>query len=465
MNLSNFTGYEQVLIDTDIVEVFLAIPLVICKFKLMRNLYVICVVAGFICLSSCSDIDSVKVKDPITISSPSPTEQITKVSLSETQSGYVEAGNRMSFRFLKEMYDGDNLICSPLSLQYALAMTANGADGETLQEIIEFLGYGEEGIDALNEYSKALLEQLPAVDLDVNLKVTDALLVNDRFPLLPSFKKTVEEAYYAAVDNMDFSDPEQIAAQINEWAKRSTNGFIDKVLEPSEISEDAVAYIMNALYFKAKWAGSKYEPMFREEGTRSEDFHLKDGKTIKVDMMRNSRYHEYAEMDGYKVLVLPYAKGKFNMYVLLPDENDIEGLIEKLQMTSWSDILAQLKHDAEVHVRFPKFSIENKYNLTEALKTLGVRKAFEAGSAEFDRMFEPKDGYYYWISKVIQKSRIAVSEWGTEAGSVTIVEMGGATDAGPGQKEVYFYADHPFVFVIGEETSGTILFEGVVMQP
>jgi serpin B len=80
-------------------------------------------------------------------------------------------------------------------------------------------------------------------------------------------------------------------------------------------------------------------------------------------------------------------------------------------------------------------------------------------------MFENKDGYYYWISKVIQKSRIAVSEWGTEAGSVTVVEMDGAMDAGPGPKQVYFYADHPFVFVIGEETSGTILFEGVVMQP
>ena len=429
----------------------------------MKAVRIFSIVAGFISLVSCESLTI--VKNPISISSPSPTQQITKVSLTDTQAGYVEAGNNMSFRFLKEMYDEENLICSPLSLQYALAMTANGASGDTLQEIIDFLGYGEEGINALNEYSKILLEQLPAVDLDVNLKVTDALLVNDKFPLLPSFKKTVEENYYAAVDNMDFSDPDQIAARINKWAKTNTNGFIDKVIEPSEISDDAVAYLMNALYFKAKWAGSKYEPMFREEGTRSEDFHLKNGKTVKAKMMRNTRYHEYAEMDGYKVLVLPYANGKFNMYVLLPDENDIEEMIEKLQTTSWSDIRANLKQDAEVHVKLPKFNIENKYNLNEALEALGVRKAFEEGSAEFDRMFENKDGYYYWISKVIQKSRIAVSEWGTEAGSVTVVEMNGPTDAGPGPKQVYFYADHPFVFVIGEETSGTILFEGVVMQP
>ena len=431
----------------------------------MKTLGIISAVAGFISLVSCSDIDWVRVKNPITISSPSPTEQITKVSLTDTQAGYVEAGNNMSFRFLKELYDEENLVCSPLSLQYALAMAANGASGETLQEIIDFLGYGEEGIEALNEYSKILLEQLPAVDLNVDLKVTDALLVNDMFPLLPSFKKTVETNYYAAVDNMDFSDPKQIAARINDWAKTNTNGFIDKLIDPSEISPEAVAFIMNALYFKAKWAGNKYSPMFREEGTRSEDFHLKDGKTVKAKMMRNTRYHEYAEMDGYKVLVLPYANGKFNMYVLLPDENDIEGMIEKLQTTSWSEIRANLKQDAEVHVKLPKFNIENKHNLNDALNALGVKKAFQPSVAEFDMMFQQKSGYYYWISKVIQKSRIAVSEWGTEAGSVTVVEMDAATDAGPDQKRVYFYADHPFVFVIGEKTSGTILFEGVVMEP
>ena len=432
---------------------------------LMNHGHIFSIVAGIICMVSCSDFYSVKVKKPITISSPSPTEQITKVALNEKQAGYVEAGNTMSFRLLKEIYEGENLIYSPLSLQYAIAMTANGASGETLQEIIDFLGYGKEGVDALNEYSKILLEQLPAVDLDVNLKVTDALLANDKFPLSPAFKKTVEDCYYAAVDNMDFSDPEQIAARINVWAKRNTNGFINKVLEPSEISPDAVAYIMNALYFKAKWAGSKYSPMFREEGTRSENFQLGNGKTIKVDMMRNSGHHEYAEMDGYKMLVLPYANGKFNMYILLPDENNIAGLIEKLQTTSWNEILANVKRDADVHVKLPKFNIENKYYLNDALNELGMRKAFKSGDAEFDRMFETKDGYYYWIGKVIQKSRISVSEWGTEAGSVTVVEMDGIADAGPGEKEIHFYADHPFIFIIGEETSQTILFEGIVMEP
>ena len=421
--------------------------------------------AGMMLLTSCSELEYLWVKDPIKISSPTPTDQITKVTLNETQTGYVEAGNKMAFRFLEAMYDGDNLICSPLSLQYALAMTANGASGETQQEIIDFLGYGQEGIEALNEYSKTLLEQLPAVDLDVKLKVTDALIVNEDFPLRPEFKQTVEENYYAAVDNMDFSAPNKIAARINKWAKSSTDGFIDKLMDADDIDERAVAYLMNALYFKAKWAGSKHSPMFREEATKQEDFTLSNGSKVKVDMMRNSGWHQYAIMDGYKVLVLPYAGGKFNMYILLPDENDIEGLVENLRTTAWSDILSNLKQGAEVKVRLPKFSIENRYDLSDAIVSLGVEKAFQEGAAEFDMMFQPKANYYYWISKVIQKSRINVSEWGTEAGSVTVVEMVGDAAAGPPEEIIEFYADHPFVFIIGEETSGTILFEGVVTNP
>ena len=288
----------------------------------------ICVAAGLLTLVACTktdtpnpDVDNpnqnvenpVAVDNPITISSPTPTEEITKVSLNATQQGYVKAGNAMAFRFLKQLYEGENLICSPLSLQYALAMAANGASGETLQEIIDFLGYGTEGINALNEYSRILLEQLPAVDLDVTLKVTDALLVNKDFPLLPAFKQTMEDFFYAAVDNMDFSDPQQVAARINDWAKRNTNGFIDKVLDSSDISEDAVAFLMNALYFKAAWAGSDYDPMFADYATIDDWFKCADGSVQTVKMMQNMKWHRYAEMDGYKVLALPSHDGKMDV--------------------------------------------------------------------------------------------------------------------------------------------------------
>ena len=422
---------------------------------------VVLFLAGIIYLVSCSDLDSVVVDNPITVSSPSPTEEIWTIGLNEAQSAYVAAGNDMSFKLLGEIYDGENLIYSPLSLQYAMSMVANGAKGETLDEIVDFLGYGKDGLDALNEYSRIMLEQLPAVDLDVTLKVTNALLVNDRHPLLPAYKNSVENNFYAAVDNMDFSDPNQIAARINEWSRANTNGFIDKVLEPSEISKESLVYLMNALYFKAEWS---HTGMFKEEDTKSESFKRHNGRTTKVKMMNNSGSHSYAIMDGYKVLALPYSNGKFNMYVLLPDENDIEGMIKTLQNTAWSDILGNLKSDAKVHVKLPKFEIENKSDLKNCLINLGVEKAFSSKSADFSGMFKANN-LLAEINKVIQKSRISVTEWGTEAGSVTEVGMlCGSAGSGP-KNEVYFHADHPFVFVIGEKNSKTILFTGVVMKP
>lgn len=308
------------------------------------------------------------------------------------------------------------------------------------------------------------MEQLPAVDLDVTLKVVNGVLVNEEYPLLSAYENLVEQNYYAAVENMNFSDPERVAAKINDWASRSTNGFIDNVLEPSQISDEAVAFIMNALYFKSQWAGNEYEPMFLEDNTISEDFYLANGSIAEAEMMRNTRFHQYAEMDGYKVLVLPYAQGKYNMYIILPDENDIDGLITKLQSTAWSEILAGLKQDAKVHVKLPKFTIENKFDLKETLMDLGIVRAFNPQDAQFDKMFDSIE--QFMIGKVIQKSKIGVSEWGTEAGSVTVIETDFSTGPGDDEcKEINFHANHPFVFVIGEKTSGTILFEGVVVRP
>lgn len=423
-------------------------------------------VAMVMVVAACSKVgEPTVVKDPITISSPSPSEQITKVVLSDKQQQYVKAGNAMSFRVLKQLYDNNDIILSPLSLQYAMAMTANGASGETLKEITDFLGYGTDGLAALNEYSKILLEQLPAVDLDVALKVTDALVVRDDYPLLPAFQKTMEDYYYAAVDNMSFSDPALVVDRINDWTNLNTNGVIDKLLTNRDIDNNTVAVLLNALYFKAKWATTGALPLFMEENTRKERFTLSNGTIRNLNTMNTAGYLHYALMDGFKVLALPYAGGKYFMYILLPDKNDVNGLLGKLQGVSWSEITGSFKRDALVYVKLPKFDIENTFNLNEALKAMGVKKAFEP-SAEFDQMFIPKEQGFnsFCIGKVLQKAKISLAEWGTEAAAVTAVLMEAAS-AGPGEtpepKKIYFYADHPFVFVIGESTSGTILFEGV----
>lgn len=401
------------------------------------------------------------VEDPITVSLPVPTVEVKSLSLNDTQKDYVNAGNRMGFRMLEQLYDGKDMVFSSLSLHFALAMTANGASGETLEEIVDFLGYGGGGIDALNEYSRILMEELPAVDLKSTIKVTNAMLVREDMKLLKSFQETVSSNYYAAVENCPFSNPAMVAARVNDWAKRNTDGFIDKVLEAGDIDPDTVALIMNALYFKAKWAGSDYDPMFQEEFTTDEKFTCSDGSKVSVKMMHTMDYFKYAEKDGYTVVALPFRNGKYYMYFLLPTKNDIKGLIAKLPGISWKELTGSFKQDAEVYVDLPRFEVENLYQLEDAMKALGVKKAFVSGGAEFDSMFDAP-GWDFWISKVIQKAKIAVTEWGTEAGAVTVVVMDGESAApGPEPKKVYFKADHPFVFAIGEASSGTLLFEGI----
>ena len=151
------------------------------------------------------------------------------------------------------------------------------------------------------------------------------------------------------------------------------------------------------------------------------------------------------------------------MYILLPDENNVQNLIDKLDEVQWNEIRASLKQDAEVSVILPKFEIENKHELSEALMALGLDKCFT--DADFDKIFESPVEEKMTIGKVIQKSKIGVTEWGTEAGSVTITAMPGAAEPGDEIKKIEFHADHPFVFIIGEENTGTILFEGVFTKP
>ena len=416
------------------------------------------------CAVACNpEQNKVKVKDPIQVSSPQPTTQITKVSLSAEEAASVEAGNSLTFKMLPMMPEVQqswkSFIFSPLSIQYALGMTANGASGETLDQIVSALGFGTD-IDKLNALCNKLLNELPAVDLSVKLQLADAILVNDLFPLLPAFKQKVESTYYAAVENMSFDDPAAVAARINEWASRNTNGLIDKMLDPGDISPMALSFLMNALYFKAPWVRDGMDPRFMKESTREEEFLPGGCDVTKVQMMHNSGYYNYAKLNDCGVLELPYANGKFAMYILLPNENSIESFLKGLPNLDWKGVLAKMDQ-REVILSLPKFETSSGYRLNEALKQLGVERAF-TDAAQFDRMFEdPK--VEACIDMVIQKARISVTEWGTEAAAVTVVGMK-ANSAAPGDEPpVRFTCDHPFAYLIAEKTSGAILFAGAFM--
>jgi serpin B len=152
------------------------------------------------------------------------------------------------------------------------------------------------------------------------------------------------------------------------------------------------------------------------------------------------------------------------MYIILPDikgGNGLESLLASLNQKSWSTALASMSNDALVKLRLPRFEIEDKYNLNEMLNALGIRRAFDPNNAEFDKLLSHPAIKDFFIGSVIQKARINVTEWGTEAAAVTAVQIGFTSFPGQPDKAIEFFADHPFVYTIVEKTSGVILFAGV----
>ena len=404
--------------------------------------------------------DPIQETSPIEAASPQPTEEITKVSLTAEEAAMVQSGNSLAFKMFPMLQQGGkSFVFSPLSLQYALGMTANGASGKTLDQIVDALGFGTD-IDKLNSLCNKLLNELPALDKEVKLQLADAILVNDKYPLLPSFKEKVESTYYAAVENMSFSDPDAVATRINDWASRNTNGLIDKMLDASQISPAALAFLMNALYFKAPWVSEKREPIFDSDFTRNEKFYPGGGSdAIEVPMMSTveSQWWQYADMEDFQVLEIPYANRKFAMYILLP-KGEIVDLMADLPSLDWKDILSKIQ-TREIVLRIPKFETSSSFTLNNALSALGVKDAFTM-DARFDHMFQDPE-FSAFISQVIQKARIQVAEWGTEAAAVTVVLMCGS--AGPDVNPpvpIYFTCDHPFAYLIAERFSGAILFAG-----
>ncbi len=433
-------------------------------------LYFLTALAGAVCLFSCNvsikPSDPGDQDDPISIASPKPSEFITKVSLTEEQKSYVSAGNSFAFKCLDNLYEQEagNLIYSPLSLQYALAMAVNGASGDTAAEITRALGYGTD-LKALNEYCNILLNQLPALDEGVELSLADVMMVQEPFRVCESFRKTLNDTYYAPIEYFNPANVKDIVSRINKWASLNTRGLIYPFVSENDISSDFVAAIMNALYFKAPW--EQYgNPLFLPELTEKQQPFYLEGGQVSVDLMQTTAYLPYASKEGYDIVSIPYSSGKFCMYVLLPKlkgkEDSLNDLLGKLLSEDWNSVCASMNNETLVHLRLPKFSSENKYQLVEIMKKLGINQAF-TDSAQFDSMFDSAESAFY-IGNILQMAKISVEEWGTEAAAVTAV-MVETNSSGERPQVVDFCVDHPFVYIIGEKSSGAILFMGCFRKP
>ena len=342
----------------------------------------------------------------------------------------------------------ENVFVSPLSLHMALGMLLNGAEDETAQQISKALKM--EGISQadLNAAYQALLEGLPKADPNVQLGLANSLWYRDNFKVENDFLNVMKKSFKAEVAGLNFDDP-GAPGKINAWASEKTNGKIKKVID--EIKPNDRLFLLNALYFKGDW---KYE--FDPKKTYDTPFRLANEGEKMVKMMHVKEKFKVAQRADYAAVQLPYASGKFNLTLLIPSEqSSVEKVINGLSATAWND-LQEAMRDQQVTIGVPRFTLEYQIRLNDILKGMGMSQAF-TDAAQLGKINPTAD---LLVSFVKQNTYLGIDEKGTEAAAVTTIGVG-TTSVGP---EPYI-CDRPFVLLISENTSKTILFMGRIMNP
>jgi serpin B len=363
------------------------------------------------------------------------------------------AGQTSQFAFdlahqvVKEEGPAKNFLVSPLSLHIALGMLLNGADGQTAQEIQKTLKLDAQTLAEANETYRNLTDNLPAVDPGVTFTLANSVWNRNTFPVEASFLNVLKQTFDAEVSSQDFNDPGTVG-KINAWASDHTNGRIPKVLD--QIQPDNVMFLLNALYFKGNW-----KTPFDPEQTISIPFTLASGSQVNVPMMRLHSNFRRAFQPGFSAIELPYGDDKFAMTVLLPAESSTADVVlANLNQTSWTELQRNMAL-SKLDFGLPKFTLNYAISLNKTLSTLGMPTAF-TNQANFSKI-NAKQGLL--LSFVKQNTFIAVDEKGTEAAAVTTGGMSTTSIQLP------TLCDRPFVLVIHEKTSGTILFVGKIADP
>ena len=388
------------------------------------------------------------------VEKPGPKE----INLTQKGKILVEADNLFGINLFKEVLEAaepeENVMISPLSVSLALAMTYNGADGDTKEAMEKTLELSGFTVDEINENYKLLIDALASVDPKVLMSIANSIWYKQTFEVEQDFINVNQNYFYAEVSPLDFNNPDAVTT-INNWVAEKTNDKITEILDA--IPADAVMYLINAIYFKGIW---KYE--FDESDTEEKPFYLSDGTTKDVPMMVQEASFNYLSNDIMQAVEMPYGAGNYSMIILLPQSNKTpDDIIDQLSNENWNKWLNEFYEAEKVQIHLPKFRFEYKNLLNDALKNMDMEIAFDPDNADFSKI-NPNGGLF--ISRVIHKTFIEVNEEGTEAAAVTAVEVS-LTSAGGGDGTIFFHVNQPFVFAIKEKYTNTIIFMGKVMEP
>ena len=392
---------------------------------------------------------------PTQESGPPPLLDALPRSLTSAETRIVAAQNQFAFGLLREAQaaeSGRNIFLSPTSASMALGMTLNGAAGTTFDSMR--LALGAEGVsqEEINAGYRSLIDLLRSVDPRVEFSIANAIWAMTGVPFAPAFLAAGRDHFDAEIRTADFAAPATLIS-INDWVKEKTRGKIPRILDA--IQPDEVMFLINAIFFKGSWRNS-----FDPKKTQPMPFQGIDGVSRNVPTMRlDPEPLRFAQGADHQIVELLYGNGAFAMTLVLPREgHTVTELAHGLDAAKWAAWTAPLgTGEMKLGLTLPRFKLEYDRKLNDDLSALGMRVAFDEARADFSRMRTGPLGGNLYISRVIQKTFVDVNEEGTTAAAATSVGIGLTS------LPLTIDFNRPFLFVIRERFSGTILFVGQIV--
>ncbi len=381
--------------------------------------------------------------------------QITALprELTSTEQDVIAASNGFGFRLLHEINTAatdSNVFLSPLSATMALGMALDGAVSTTFDEMRSTLGLGTHGYDDINHGYQSLIALLRGLDSRVEFRIANAVFFDSAFgpEIEPTYVADATTYFDARTSALDFSAPSTVDT-VNAWVSDRTNGRITELVD--QLDPDLVMLLLNAVYFKGDW-----RDQFDPAETHDLPFTALDGSTTDVPTMHREGGFRSGRTANATVVELPYGGDAFVMTILVPDAGlSVNAMAASLTGQGWQDAVATLA-DSRAELYLPKFRLAWGGELNEALKRMGMVRAFDTNGADFTRISSTVGDQLY-ISFVKQKTYVDVDEVGTEAAAVTGIGIGTVS------LPAAIHVDRPFLFALRERLSGTILFLGKIV--
>lgn len=370
-----------------------------------------------------------------------------------TQEEFVETGNGFAFYLLRDIAavnNGQSFVLSPLSITYALGMLNEGARGETQQQIMKVMDFEGVASNVINELCSKIMKEAPQLDESVEINLANGVFLKEPLKLQESYSQCLRQYYDAEVKVLDYLAPASLD-YVNDWCSQQTKGMIPHVLDKLT----GVCNLINAIYFKADWTHP-----FDPEATQINAFLKAAGQQVDVPFMQGELKVNYTETAEAQVVSMPFGNEAFSMYVLLPKTDKTPKDVMSVLSNEKMKALNAAMQPTDVTMMLPRFTTRTHTELNDILQKMGMTRPFSS-MAQLGGMIENVNDGDTYVSRVFQDAAIEVQEKGAKAAAITVVVVDyNAVDL-ENENKTLFIANHPFVYLITEKSTGAIYFAGV----